>query len=371
MIPESRRSTWVHEDFPDESDEELLHELSKSFRSLKVDWSSRKTSKRLYSHYRRLGFSELRAEFAAYGKATMPGLKRKRAQGIGKTYRAKKVKANYGATPSFNRALVKAVERVEKKSHETFYTNFGITWDANVGSSNAGTHNPGGFQALDGAVGGTWQNQAMRNGTTVHAIQIPGQIEVGTSTGYRRGQHVQPQGFQWWMAGYLMNYVCNHTFHLVLVRSKGHYKAPSTYPGKVSHDSLGLFENGSFGSKAGTFKTNFTEAVSASRFDRDQWDVKKHWKFTVNPLPEPVISVGYPNNGTQPPGTVLGARRTFKNTGYFKFKEKDWDFSSSAGGSLKNGDYHMFVWQEGYEENTSGNLNHLIQLNMELSFKDA
>lgn len=363
-IPNKRKLTWVSEDFEDEhviqerkERRELAHRLHFEHRIRHQDKLSRD---RQYSELRGRGLSVAQATVAAY--EAMPVTKKgKKIQGIGAKYKAKKKAANYGATPSFNRALVAAVKRVESKSLETYYSNFGINWYTGQ-PQGSGTVTPGGFGASSGASANTLANNCL-NGS-IHVMSLTAQVQVGTGAGYRKGQFVTPVGFRWWFRGKMANYNTDHEFNVVIARYKG------TSPPVVSNYSaqygtvnqLALFEVGAFGPNANGYSTtNDTQWQSASRYNRDLWDVKKHQRFRVAYQKDPYAQ--YP------------AQTIFRHDGYYKFPDKTWDYTTSSGVSIKGGDYYIILWQEGDETNSSTSAatiaSHSMQLNMELSFKDA
>lgn len=363
-IPNKRKLTWVSEDIEDEDVIQERKERRKLAHDLHFDYRIRHEDKlsrdRQYSELRGRGLSVARATLAAYD--AMPVTKKgKKIQGIGAKYKAKKKAANYGATPAFNRALVAAVKKVESKTLETYYSNFGINWY--TGSPQAsGTAAPGGFGSASGAAANTTANNAMNS--SVHVMALPVQIQTGTTAGYRKGQFITPLGFRWFFRGKLANYNSDHEFNMVLCRYKGN-SPPTTSNYSIQFAGVGnlnLFETGAFGPNASGFSTtNDSQWQSASRFNRDVWDVKKHIRFKVAYQKDPYAQ--------------YAATTTFRHDGYYKFPDKTWDYTSNTGTSIKGGDYYIIMWQEGDETNSSTAsatiAQHSMQLNMELSFKDA
>jgi len=306
------------------------------------------------------GVSRLASFVAAYDKMLV---KKNKPKGIGATYRAKKKAKNFGATPAFNRALVAAVKKVESKSHETFYSDFGIQFNSATAQA-SGTFNVGGFQAAPGAAANTSAN-IFSQATTAHVISLPAQIQTGNGgqNGYRRGQIVEPVGFQWWFRGFLKNMTQQHTFHFCLARWKGGAPpALGAYPAQGTMTQLSLFEAGGFGPNSSAFVTSSAEFQSGSRFNRDIWDIKMHKSFRVNPVQ--TLEASNSNNSYAVP---------VKFDGYYKFKENVWDFQTNIGTTIKGGDYFMICWQESYEPSPVSGISQQVylQLNMELSFKDA
>lgn len=307
------------------------------------------------------GVSGPGAYLAAYDKMPATTKKGRKIQGIGAKYKAKKKAANYGATPAFNKALVAAVKKVESRTLETYYSNFGINFYTGTAQT-SGSSAVGGFGSASGAAANTTANNAMNS--SVHIMALPAQLQSGTTAGYRKGQFVSPLGFRWFFRGKLANYNSDHEFNMVVCRYKGNTPpAVSNYSSQYATvTSLNLFEVGAFGPNSSGFSTtNDTQWQSASRFNRDIWDVKKHVRFKVAYQKDPYAQ--------------YAAQSTFRRDGYYKFPDKTWDYVSSSGTSIKGGDYYIILWQEGDETNSSAATatmaQHSMQLNMELSFKDA
>jgi len=368
-IPRKRRGSFGSYDIEDqEAIEErkerrvLAHTLAFRHRIRQLDSRSRDQQ---YSDLRSKGISGLRAFVAAYDK--MPA--KKKPQGIGAKYRAAKKARNYGATASFNKALVAAVKKVENKSHETMYSNFGITWNSAIAQSSGGFQ-VGGFQATAGASASSPAN-VFGSPNQIHLISIPAQCQTGNGgqNGYRRGQHVQPLGIQFWFRGWLQNMTNSHDFHIVLARWKSTTTSivsgntAGSLPLVSTHAGLSLFEQGVFGPNSSGFLASnsaIAECNSASRFNRDAWDVKMHKRWTT------------PAPAQRECSNMNVYRQSVKCDGYYKFKENDWDYITNTGTSIKGGDYFMLFWQESQEPSSNvAPAAMLLQCNMELSFKDA
>ena len=370
-IPRKRRGSFGYYDIEDQEAYEeraarraLSHSLAYQWRIRSLDRRSRDQQ---YSDLRSKGLSGLRAFVASYDRMPSKGYKKK-PQGIGAKYRAAKKRRNYGATPSFNKALVAAVKKVEAKSHETFYTDFGINFNSMTNQA-GGTFTPGGFQSIVGATGNT-ANAVFGNPSMVHVISLSAQVQTSSTgvAGYRRGQFINPLGFQWWWRGFLQNMTNQHTFHFVIARYKGTQSSLTgggAYPVMMSMSQTALFETGSFGPNSSAFNAQNQEYQSGSRFNRDAWDIKTHRTFRVNPPPQ--LEIGNP---------ALVYRAPIKFDGYYKFKEAQWDYVANNGNVIKGGEYYMLTWQESSEpaQSTASGAPVpwvFMQLNMEMSFKDA
>lgn len=265
-------------------------------------------------------------------------------------------------TPAFQKAVNDAVKKAGLAHLETYYTNFGITFDTRT-SQATGTYNVGGFQASAGAAANSQAN-FFGNYGMAHIIHLPAQIQVGTAAGYRKGQLISPIGFRWWVRGYIRNATNPHDIHFCLARNRSQI-IPATvqaYPSYGSMSALNLFETGAFGPNSGSFiaGANSPECTDASRFDRDQWDIKKHERINLVPV------------ATQELTNTAGAyTRLIQHDGYYKFPEKEWDYISNAGLSIKGGDYYLIMWNQNAESPSTSSPMMLMQVNMELSFKDA
>lgn len=363
-IPNKRKLFWVSEDIEDEEVIQERKERAQLVRSIARDYAylrdDRDSRDRYYSQLRGRGLSVAQASLAA-----MPVTKKgKKIQGIGAKYRAKKKAANYGATPAFNKALVAAVKKVENRSLETYFTNFGITFNSQVAQA-TGTYSVGGFQAASGATANTNAN-VFGNYKNVHVLSLPAQIQNGVSAGYRKGQNVTPIGFRLWIRGFWQNMTVSHDIHVVVARWKGGTPPQlGVYPALVDMSTLGLYEAGAFGPNASSYLAGSAnmEFSSGSRWDRDQWDIKKKMTFTVTPL------------ANQELGNTNGIyRKIVSQDMYYKFPDKIWDYQTSTGNTLKGGDYFLMTWnsfQEPASAPNGGSPIVFMQYNMELSFKDA
>ena len=367
-ISRKRKGSFGSYDIEDEdviAERKQLHAAARSLAyQHRIRYLDSRSRSNEYTRLRSRGVKRLAAFVASYDK--MPARKNK-PKGIGATYRAKKRAANYGATANFNKALVAAVKKAESKSHETYYSDFGILFNSNADQA-TGTFTPGGFQATSGAKAGTAAS-VFGSPSTAHVINLSAQVQTGNGgqNGYRRGQYVNPVGFQWWCRGFLQNMTNQHTFHFCVARYKGASSTPQAgvYPGVYQFANLALFEPGNFGPSYGSFNNANQEFMSGSRFNRDAWDIKMHKTYRVNP------PVGI--ECSNPAGVY---RVPVKFDGYMKFKENTWDYILSMGTSLKGGDYFLIMWQESSEPAASTVAGapqpwQFMQLNMEVSFKDA
>lgn len=303
----------------------------------------------------------------------MPAQKKGRARpkGLGATARAKKVVVT-------EKAINAAVKKAEAKTLETYYAQFGMEFGTGTNQSSGTSYLCGGFQAANSAVAGTSSNSTFNQYTSGHVLNISPQIQLGTTAGYRRGQSIAPIGLQWWVRGYLQNYSGDHTFHLVVARWKGGV-VPSTnqYPTIQAMSALNLFETPQFGAGQNGYSLYADPtSMSGGRKNKDQWDFKTHKKFKVS----------FAGSGATNDGSTI--RKSFETSGYLKIREKIWDYQAGTtaaingvtglNNTIKGGDYFVIFWQEGYEPlyntsttNTSQTQQHSINLNCELSFKDA
>lgn len=263
---------------------------------------------------------------------------------------------------AFQKAVNDAVKKAEQKSHETYYCNFGVTFDTSV-QQQTGSYAVGGFQATVGAAPTTMAN-FFGNTSMAHVLNIPCQISVGTNAGYRKGQFINPIGLRMWVRGYMSNATCPHDLHFAIVRNKTN-TIPATvqqYPSYGTMGALSLFETGAFGPNSSSFITGGQRAeyTDATRFNRDIWDVKKVIRQNVLPVPTQELS----NTNNQ-------YRRLIQIDAYYPFPDNTWDFTSNTSGSIKGGDYYLIMWNQNGEPSSSGTPIMVMQVNMELSFKDA
>jgi hypothetical protein len=264
------------------------------------------------------------------------------------------------------RAINDAVKKASLAQLETYFTNFGVTFDTTVAQA-TGTYAVGGFQASNNAASSTMANFFGNTGNA-HVVHLPAQIVTGTAAGYRKGQFISPLGFRWWVRGYMQNATDPHDFHFCLARNKSNTipAAVQQYPTYGSMASLSLFETGAFGPNAGSFISGSTraEVTDATRFNKDVWDIKKHERVNVLPV------------ANQELGNTSGVyRRMIQHDGYYKFPDKEWDYIVNTGsGSIKGGDYYLIMWNQNGESASAPNGGSPVlymQVNMELSFKDA
>lgn len=316
---------------------------------------------REYTYWRQRGLSHAQAGL----QVKMAFTKKRPAKkpvGIGARAKAKNAYKTGGIT---DRQLLKAVKKAENSTLETYYTNWGVQFNTNTAQA-TGTFSPGGFQAASGAAKNTLAN-FFGDCTQVHLQHLPAQIQVGTAAGYRKGQHIQPIGFRWWIRGWMQNATAPHDFHFAIIRNKTNI-LPATvqvYPTAGTLSALNLFEQGAFGPNAGSFLGNQSacETTDATRYDRDAWDIKKTQKFTVTPVASTELNN---TNGIY--------KKLIQHNGYYKFPDKDWDYTLNTGLSIKGGDYYLAMWQQNTEPASAPNGGSpvlFMQVNMELSFKDA
>lgn len=291
-----------------------------------------------------------------------PGYKRKRPQGIGATARAKKAKTVATTAPAFKAAVRAEVKKAEKASHELYYCNWGINYYTGSACVGSGSFGPGGFMAIAGSSASSAAAGQMGGSPTV--LNLSPQLQVGTTAGYRKGQLVSPVGFRMYIGGHMQGYASDHTFKFVLARYKGNaLPATSVYPQQITNFQSSLFEAGAFGPNASSFSiSNDSTSIDLSRYDRDQWDIKKTWEWKV-PYQRTAENAATPQT-------------TFRKDCYYKFPQNTvWDYvtysagNSAASLSIKGGDYFLIMYQVGNEPSTTAA--HSFMVNCELSFHDA
>lgn len=260
---------------------------------------------------------------------------------------------------------------------ETYYAQFGMEFGTGTAQGSGTSYLCGGFQAAGSAPASSPANSTFVQYTSAHVLNISPQIQIGATAGYRRGQTINPIALQWWVRGYLQDYAGDHTFHLVVARWKGG-TVPSTnqYPTTQAMSSLNLFETPQFGAGQNGYSLYADPtSMSSGRKNKDQWDFKMHKKWKV----------GFSGSGATNDGSNI--RKSFETSGYLKIRENIWDYQAGTtaavngvtglNNTIKGGDYFLIFWQEGYEPNystsssTPYNQQHSINLNCELSFKDA
>lgn len=310
---------------------------------------------REYTYHRAHGLTKAQAKLASNMAFTKkkPG---KKPQGIGARAKAKNSYKNGGIS---DKALQAAVRKVEAKSLETFYVNWGINYYTGLAQA-TNTFQPGGFQAIAGSAANSSGGSQM--GGNFQVMNLSPQIQVGTSAGYRRGQFVNPLGLKMCYGGHMSNYCGDHTFNVIVARYKGNgLLVTGVYPAPVAATTLGLYEVGAFGPNSGSYSlANDGTSIDLGRYNRDVWDIKKRWSWKV--AYEKTAEVAYK------------PQTTFRKDMYYKFPAgQQWDYTAYtqtvSGLTIKGGDYYVIMYQVGNEASTTAD--HSFQLNCELSYKDA
>lgn len=353
-VAKRKRELSLTASYPHYEIEDSPEPKSRKPRLSQTEWVERSIARSHAYNTQRLGLSRVQS-LAALAMPIKRGKKRAAPKGIGATARAKNAWKKGGIS---DRQIVAAVKKVESKSLETYYANFGCNYYSLSAAVTSGSNAPGGFLSASGATSGTFAQDLYCSITNMSP-----QIQVGTAAGYRKGQFVNPIGFRFWLSGHMSAYAGDHTFYMTIARYKGGSIPNATmYPMTMALASVSLYEAGAFGVNASGFMTaNDGTSIVSSRFNRDVWDIKKvvSWKVPYQKTAESSAS----------------PQTTFQKNGYYKFPAQAWDFTSYSGANatgstcIKGGDYYIILYQVGNEPNT--NASHSFMFNYELSYKDA
>lgn len=353
-IPNKRKLEWVSDDIEDGAVIAERYERARQSTGIKRIWAARKheaQSRTDYNSYLRgRGLSAAQADIVSHGD--MPAVKkgRKKPIGIGATYRAKQKAANFGATPSFNRALVAAVKKVENRAVETTYSQSGLYMDSSLstftqtGYSMSGLNSSAAYSASTPTTRANATNQCL-----VWPLSPMAQVGNTSTPGYRKGQRISPIGFRFSVEHDQQLATMNVNYKWALVRNKGQtLTSNATIPGITGTNSLGLFVplvQGplvSSGGPSGSLPMgNFS---SCMRWNRQEWSVMKSGTWSMGA----VLS--------RENASVISAPQTSSNvanvsrcvTGYAPIKDKFWDYPApTATTGIKGGDYFFIVWREG------------------------
>lgn len=308
------------------------------------------------------------AALASLWKDRKMPVKRTAKGGIGKAARAKK--KNYGASASFNKALVAAVERVENRTLETTYSQSGAF--LNVGSS---TFNQTGFNlsGLNQTAAYSASTPSTRISATNQCFVFPicplAQVGNSSTPGYRKGQRINPLAFRFSIEHNQSLSTVAATYKWAVVRNTGStLTTNNTTPGIVQTNGLNLFVPLTQGPLAASGGPNgalpLGDFSSCMRWNRAEWAVKKSGSYVLGAALERLNS-NAPTTPTVPP--YHNTSKCF--SAYTSFKEKHWDYPlPTAISNIKGGDYYFIMWREGIADTFIGN--DVINFVCELSFKD-
>lgn len=374
-IPNKRKLEWVSDDIEDARTVTERTQRARQAIEIKRVWSARKHEAEsradYYNHLLGRGLSANQANLVAYGD--MPAIKkgRKKPAGIGATYRAKQKAANYGATPSFNRALVAAVKKVENRSQETVYSQSGAYLDSSLSTLTKTGYTLSGLNQSAAFTQGTaYTRVQITNACFVWPLSPMAQVGNSSTPGYRKGQSINPVGFRYYIYHQQSLNSVPATYKFALLRNKGvTLTTGNTTPGIASTDSLGLFVpliQGPLATSGGPNGSLPLGDVSSSmRWNRAEWQVCKSgsWNMTSSMARENSALITSP--------TVAGGISTaFKQvTGYIPIKDATWLYPlPTTISGIKGGDYYFVVWREGPADNAISA--DKMSMTFELSFKD-
>jgi len=249
-------------------------------------------------------------------------------------------------------------------SQSGVYLNTGMATLTTSGYSMSGLNQSAGYTAADPSTRGDKTNACL-------IIPVVNLAQVGNSNtpGYRKGQRINPIGFRisWEHTQSLAS--INKTYHYAFLRNKGKTFPSANVPGIASTDFLQLFVPQiqgplvTAGGPQGLLPMgNFS---SCMRWNRQEWSVLKHGKYTMGP------AVELANNGVIITPTNASADNTKSSlqTAYFPIKDAHWDYPNpTANVDIKGGDYFFVLWSEGAADRVLGR--DTFKFVYELSFKD-
>lgn len=383
-ISNKRKLNWVSDDIEDEA--VTLERSERKLQAQNLAWNHGVRRKELaaeredykkrsqqYSYLLRKGLTRPRATLAAYD---MPYVKKgkKKPAGIGATYRAKKKAANYGATPSFNRALVAAVKKVEAKSQETVYSQSGAYLNSGNSTLTTSGYSMSGLNQSAAYSSSTPATRvALTNNCFVWPISPMAQVGNSSTPGYRKGQRINPVGFRFGVEHQLNLQSVPAVYRWAVVRNKSAtLTVNNTTPGISATNSLQLFVPLTQGPLVTAGGPNgqlpMGDFSSCMRWNYQEWSVSKQGSWSVSPelARENTTLQGTPVSNAVSQNQWGGVKLI---KGYVPFKDANWDYPTPTGiSNIKGGDYYFIIWREGPPDAQIGI--DFMTIVCELSFKD-
>lgn len=278
---------------------------------------------------------------------------------------------NYGATSSFNRALTAAVQKVEARSQETVYSQSGVYMD-----SSAATFTQSGYSlsGLNTSAAWTAAGTGARCNATNQAFVWPlspmAQVGNTSNPGFRRGQRINPIGFRVSIAHEQAIPSVSATYKWALLRNVGQTLSNNNVtPGITQTNALGIFVPWTQGPLASAGGPNGVlpngDFSSITRWSRQDWSVKKHGSWTMQPALNRENSSVVQN----PQATTQFYSSSKLTQCYIAIKDTHWDYPTPTGiANIKGGDYYFVIWREGVGDPFIGR--DYMACTFELSFKD-
>jgi len=263
-----------------------------------------------------------------------------------------------------------AAKTAVNRATETTYSQSGLYCNTQLDTLNTVGYS---LSGINQSAVYTAANPSTRGDKTNGVLVIPvvnlAQVGNTNTPGYRKGQRINPLGFRVSWEHSQAIPTMNKTYHYAFIRNKGRTFTSITSPQLTTTDSMYLFVPqiqgplvGAGGPAGNLPMGNFS---SCMRWNRSEWNVLKHGKYTMAP------TIEMANNAAiiSPTNITASFTRTHCETVYIPIKDAHWDYPTpTAITDIKGGDYFFVMWSEGDADRLLGR--ELMRFVYELSFKD-
>jgi hypothetical protein len=283
---------------------------------------------------------------------TMPAAKKTSKSGtkVSKpSYPKKTVKTTTTKAVDINKLVKAATERALSKNIETQHSYARIIMEGALSYTNSGLNMSS--LNLSSKLGFT-QNQLLAFNLS-SMIQVRGSTTSGAAYGWRQGNKVNLESITVDVRGSVYNPNVDCKYHVWVCRKKDGVTVQYHNPGLVGLGDPGLWKTKTSGPFAVNDFSNFFPTTDRKNTESWSWPEGMHDSKGIVQVPDA--------NGV----------RTL-NMGFYKKIGHVWEFNTdgpTASPALKDGDYVLFVFREGEEEQAPPH--DTITVNIDIAFKDT